>query len=143
MVSTLSLAFLSRRAGKQRGTSSLELGIVMLLLTSLTIGVVDFALGVRSYFSLASAAREAARYAAVRSVESRDPATVDKIAQRVRSQLVLVNEDKVQVSAQWDPGNYRGSSVRVSVTYPYEPITNLLPVKTITITTSSQSVITE
>ena len=131
------------RQRQQRGVTTLELAVVMLVFLTLTIGVVDFAMGVRAYFSLAYAAREGTRYASVRSSESIDPATLDKIANRVRSQLVLVHDENVQVQATWTPGNARGGTVRVVLTYPYESMTKLLPFKTITLTTSSESVITE
>ena len=36
-----------------------------------------------------------------------------------------------------------GGSVKVSLSYPYKPITRLLPLKAITLTSSSQSVIAE
>ena len=133
----------SPRFATQRGGSTIELAVVMLVLLTITIGVVDFALGVRAYFSLAYAAREGARYASVRSNESIDPATSAKITDRVRSQLVLVKEDKVQVATVWAPANARGGTVRVAVTFPYETITKILPFKTIPLTTSSQSVISE
>jgi len=127
----------------QKGAATLEMAIVLLLVVMLTVGVLDFALGVRAYNSIAYAAREGARYASVHSRQSRDPATADKIAARVLSQLVLVNESTVQVSAVWTPTNTRGSTVRVDVSYPYQTMTRLLPFRTLNLTSSSQTIISE
>ena len=127
----------------QKGAATLETAIVLLLVMMLTVGILDFALGVRSYNSIAYAAREGARYASVHSRQSRDPATADKIAALVLSQLVLVNESAVKVSAVWTPTNTRGSTVRVDVSYPYQTMMRLLPFRTIDLTSSSQMIISE
>jgi len=128
---------------RQAGASTLELAIVLLLLTLVTIGVVDFALGIRAYNSLGYAAREGARYASVRSRQSKDPATADKIAARVLSQLVLMNESDVRVTTTWTPGNTRGATVRVDVSYPYRTLTQLLPFESIELSSSSEMTISE
>lgn len=125
------------------GASTLELALVLLLLTIVTIGSIDFALGLRAYNSIAYAAREGARYASVRSRQSRDPATADKIAARVLSQLVLMNESDVKVTATWTPTNTRGAVVNVSVTYPYRTLTQLLPFQAIELASSSEMLISE
>jgi len=132
-----------RSSRTQRGTGTIEIAIVLSLVLILTLGVLDFALGARAYNSLTYAAREGARYAVVRSNQSRGPATAAKIADRVRSQVVLLNEAEVSVSAEWIPSNSRNAVVKVSLSYPYKPITRLLPLKAITLTSSSQSVIAE
>ena len=108
-----------------------------------TIGVVDFALGVRAYTSLSYAAREGARYASVRSRQSKDPATADKIAANVLDRLVLANEADVKVVATWTPSNTRGATVRVDVSYPYKTLTQLLPFQSIQLSSSSQMIISE
>jgi len=131
------------RKRRDAGAGLLELAIVLVLLMLVTIGIVDFALGIRAYNALGYAAREGARYASVRSRQSRDPATADKIAARVLSQLVLMNESDVKVMATWTPSNTRGATVRVDVSYPYRTLTQVLPFQSIELTSSSEVIISE
>jgi Flp pilus assembly protein TadG len=139
MIATSTLA----RKRRDAGAGLLELAIVLVLLMLVTIGIVDFALGIRAYNALGYAAREGARYASVRSRQSRDPATADKIAARVLSQLVLMNESDVKVMATWTPSNTRGATVRVDVSYPYRTLTQVLPFQSIELTSSSEVIISE
>ena len=132
-----------RMASGERGATTMELAIVAILLIILTVAVIDFGLGVRAHNTITFAAREAVRYAAVRSIESRDPATLGKITQLVRDRAVLVDEASLQVDTTWLPDNRRGSSVRVTLTYDYKPFVRALPIEKITLTASAQSIISE
>ena len=62
---------------RERGSSSAELAILLPLLLLTTVGIVDFGRIVSARNMLSNAARDATRYASVRSIDSEDPATLD------------------------------------------------------------------
>jgi len=115
---------------------------VLPIVIFLAMGIVDLGRAVMIYNTLAHATREGTRYASVRSIKSNDPATLSKIASRVRAQSVNLNPDEVGVTAVWSPSNAPGAVVRIDTSYPFEPVTPFIPVGTLTITSRSQTTIT-
>jgi Flp pilus assembly protein TadG len=119
----------------------MEVAIILPLLLLLTVGAFEIGRGVWTKHVLTNAAREAARYAAVRSVTSDDPATADKVKTRAKDAAVGLDTGALVVQTSWQNANVAGNTVRVSVTYSFHPATPLVPVKTIEMTSSSQRVI--
>ena len=129
------------RSSRQRGTGAVELAILTPVLFLLTLGAFELGRGVWTKHTLSHVAREAARYASVRSTSSDDPATTAKIEARAKQAAVGVDSKLLKVETTWSPSNQQGGTVRVFVTYDFKPVTALLPFKSITLTSNSQRVI--
>lgn len=133
----------SRKRAGERGATAFETVFVVLLMMLALVGLFDFGLAVRSYNALGFVSREAARYASVRSVTSRDPATAASVTAFARGLRAGIDPAKLQVSVTWSPTNSRGSSVRVATNYAYVPMLGLLPFEGVALSSHSQRTITE
>ena len=129
------------RMRSERGATVAELAIVMPLFLLLTLGAFELGRGVWVKHTLTHIAREGARYAAVRSDDSDDPVTEDMIADRVKSEAVGIDTDGLSVETTWDPANVVGGTVRVEVSYDFEPATPLLPFDSIALGSNSRRII--
>ena len=127
--------------GRQRGSAVVELAILAPLLFLVTIGAFELGRGMWVKHTLSHVASEAARYAAVRSVTSDDPATESKVATRVKSQAVGINPDDLVVQTAWTPGNTVGGTVQVRVSYDFRPVTPLIPFKSLQLASASTTTI--
>ena len=126
---------------RERGTTSLELSLLLPVFLMTTLGVVDFSRGVWAKGTIMNAVREGTRYASVRSERSGNPALSEAIADRVRSQAVGLDPEAVDVTTTWLPTNNPGSIVRVVVSYEFEPIVPLPGIDTIELTSSSEMIV--
>jgi Flp pilus assembly protein TadG len=124
-----------------RGATAVELAILTPVLFMLSIGAMELGRGVWTKHTLTYVAREAARYASVRSANSDDPATTDKIASRARSEIVGINPADVAVQVTWNPGNQPGATVRVRLDYQFHPVTRLLSFGTLQLSSQSEQTI--
>lgn len=138
--------------------STLEMCIILILFLTLTIGLIDFGIGVSEYNTVAHLARQGTRYASVRGGACTSPcvpATANDIRDAVRSKAVGLDPQRVIVttttldcpsgtnSAAWPANNQPGRAVQVVVAYDFTPLTRLLNVGTITLTSTSQLVISQ
>jgi len=112
---------------RQRGIGVAELAIVLPVFALATVGVFDFGRGLWTYNTIGNLAREATRYAAVRSAKSEDPCSQTTIAAHVVSQLDGLDPDRLTVTAAWLPTNAPGSVVQVRLTYNFDPFTPFVP----------------
>jgi len=119
----------------------MEMAILTPLLFLLTLGAFELGRGVWTKHTLSHAAREAARYASVRSLTSDDPATAATIEARAKQAAVGIDASLMTVTTTWNPSNQQGGTVRVQLSYDFEPVTPLLPFKSLTLTSNSQRVI--
>jgi Flp pilus assembly protein TadG len=131
----------TRPTARDRGAAMVEMAILTPLLFLLTLGAFELGRGVWTKHTLSHVAREAARYASVRSVTSDDPATAGKIEARAKSAATGVDTSKMNVTTTWNPSNQQGGTVRVQVSYNFKPVTALIPFKSLTLTSNSQRVI--
>lgn len=125
----------------QRGVAVAELAVLTPVLFLLILGAFELARGVWTKHTLSHLARETARYAAVRSQTSDDPATEAKIIERAESQAIGIDPDLLTVETTWTPGNVVGGTVQIQVAYEFEPVTPLLPFSSIALTSNSRRVI--
>ena len=109
----------TRPTARDRGAAMVEMAILTPLLFLLTLGAFELGRGVWTKHTLSHVAREAARYASVRSVTSDDPATTGKIEARAKSAATGVDTSKMTVTTTWNPSNTAGSTVRVQVSYNF------------------------
>jgi Flp pilus assembly protein TadG len=138
------IPILSRRAASvrcSRGSTTMELAIVLPLLLLLTIGSFETGRAVWAKHTLSHAVREGARYASVRSTASDDPATAAMIEARTKAAAVGLAANQVEVTTSWEPSNSAGSTVHVQARYAFHPVTPLLPFDTIELSTGTQRVI--
>lgn len=110
-----------------RGASVLEFALALPVFFFAVMGTVEFGRGLFAANELNHLAREAVRYAVVRSTTSDFPTSTGDVTAFVRDQAVGLVADEIQVSAQWDPSNVPGAFVEVSLRYRFEPVLAFLP----------------
>ena len=130
-----------RQHPSERGNVAAEVALALPVLLFVLLGIVDIGRGVAAKAALGSAARAATRYASVRSVTSGDPATTDKIRSYLRGNVSGIDPEQVGVTAVWDPTNTRGSKVQVNVSYNFVPAMPFIPIQSIALSSSSESII--
>lgn len=130
-----------RTRRSQRGASTVEFALAFPILFLLTIGFIDFTRAIWGYNTLAYAAREGVRYAAVRGSKNPVPATEETIAAVVKGSAVGIAPGALNVSAVWTPNNNPGSVVQVTATHQFNFWTPGIGKQTITLNTRSRMVI--
>jgi Flp pilus assembly protein TadG len=110
-----------------RGASVLEFALALPVFFFAVMGTVEFGRGLFAANELNHLAREAVRYAVVRSSSSDFPTSTGEVTQFVREQAVGLVADEIHVSTQWDPSNVPGAFVEVSLRYRFEPVLAFLP----------------
>jgi Flp pilus assembly protein TadG len=104
-----------------------EFALVFPLFAITFLGLVDVSRAMFTYHTLTHASEAAARFASVRSATSDSPATNATVTARVLEAGVGLDPGIVDVTTVWSPSNKRGGTVRVEVTYPFEPYTPFVP----------------
>lgn len=123
------------------GASSVEVAVILPVLLLATVGIIDFARIVSARNMLSNAAREATRYASVRSVESEDPVTVEMVAARVLERIGPLDPELLTINTTWSPQNAPGATVEVDLVYDFHPIAPLMPVDLLQLNSASQMII--
>jgi Flp pilus assembly protein TadG len=118
-----------------------EIAVAAPLLLVLVLGALELGRGVWTRHTLTHAAREAARYAAVRSTASVSPATAAAVEARVKEGAIGIDAAALEVETTWTPANVPGATVRVDLRYKLRPITPFVPVGAIKLETFSQRVV--
>lgn len=127
---------------KQRGTSVVEMAIVVSLFSLSVLGTIDLARAVWTRSQLGYAAASAARYAAVHGSNSSQPASAASLRDFISKHTQALSPKQLRVDATWNPDNKRGSVVNVSLRYDFNVITPILPFSSITFGSSARRVIT-
>lgn len=132
----------------ERGSAVLEFAAAFTLLFTFLFAIVDLSRALYSYHFVADAAREGTRYAMVRgatctSYSTACPASASDIQTYVKNVPAGINPQSVSVNTTWTPNNSPGSLVQVQVQYNFQPIFPLLPKGALTMTSSSQMVISQ
>jgi Flp pilus assembly protein TadG len=141
------------RAG-ERGSALVEFALVSTATLTLMLGIVDFGRALYTYHLVANAARSGTRYAMVRGstcTVSGCPATTDTIQTYVRGLAPGIDPNSLAVTTTWtsaggcsDPANQGpGCIVAVQTSYPFRFIIPLLPDFTMTMSSTSQMVISQ
>ena len=128
----------TRRNGREHGGTVLELGLVIALVMVLCVGIIDMGRAIHAYSALTHAAGRAARWAAVRSAQSEDPASAAMVEAKALGDVVGLDPERIAVVTDWAPVNSPGGVVSVRMTYDYEPLTPLVPSDLIRLTGASQ-----
>jgi len=124
----------------QRGSTLLEMAVVLPPFFLLLFGLFEFSIVLLGYCSASFACREAARYASVRSSTSISPCTTASIQALVKTQIWAPSAT-VTVTPTWASGNTIGDPVKISVSVAYPVGLAVISVSTVTVTASTQRTI--
>ena len=116
-----------QRPGREAGQAMVEFALTSTLIFTLLFFLADGGRILWNYVQVSQLARQAARYASVRSSESGDEADAAGIAGYVKAQAVGLDDARLAVSVRWPNGNTpdSGNRVEVTVTYSASSLVNL------------------
>ncbi len=100
-----------------RGQALVEFALVITILFFILMGVFDLGRGVYAYNVVASAAREGAHYGIL------SPTDTTGIRNQALANTVALDQTQITVTSQCSPNCNAGSSMTVTVTYRFVPIT--------------------
>ena len=128
-----------RALREERGAELIEFALVSMAFFVIVFGTVEFSRMIWQHNIVANAAKEGARWAAVRGATSDTPATVDSVRTYVQSRSYGMT---VTVTTTWNPATMAvGSIVTVDVQGSFQPIIPILPQNLIALRSTSQMVI--
>jgi Flp pilus assembly protein TadG len=105
----------------------LEFALTIPIFFFVIMGTIEFSRSMFAANELNHLAREAVRYATVRSDQSDSPTGARGVAKFVRTRAAGVIADEIKVSTTWTPTNSPGAFVEVSLQYEFEPAVPFLP----------------
>lgn len=129
------------RRRRNRGSVVAEVAMALPVMMFAMLGLVDIGRGIAAKAALGHAARLATRYASVRSSTSGSPATATTVQDFLREHIEGLDPESVTVATTWEPTNNRGSTVQVAVSYDFELAMPFIPVDTISLSSRSESII--
>lgn len=141
----------------QRGATTVEFAISAMLLIAVLFGIMQCSLLLYTYHTVSNAARQATRWAIVRGsdcIASTCPASASDVKTYVLTQVPLLDSSKVSVATTWSSSGTctvqssagpagPGCTVSVQVSYPFQLSIPLIPIAGITLSSTSQMVISE
>jgi Flp pilus assembly protein TadG len=145
----------------ERGSGLVEYAVVFMILITMLLGIVEFGRALYAYHFVSSAAREATRYAMVRGCSTPTtncptPATGDSIQTFVQNVPLGIDATQVTATTTWPvlpnspavcstPNGYNapGCTVQVQVTYVFNFIFPFVSNSSLTMTSTSQMVISQ
>jgi len=116
-----------RARDRSRGASVLEFALALPVFFFAVMGTIEFGRGLFAANELNHLAREAVRYAIVRSEQSEMPTNASNVSAFVREISTSLVADDIQITTRWDPANVPGAFVEVSLRYRFEPVLAFLP----------------
>ena len=130
-----------RRACSERSQSLVEFSLVLPILLILTLGIVDFGMGFKSYVELTNATREGARYAVVGNppgawptdcTGTDEPNAINRVCQTAAGlDLTATCATTRCVTVEYPNGHTSGNDVVVTAEYRYKLITPLSSILTL------------
>jgi Flp pilus assembly protein TadG len=137
---------------ENQGSSLIEFSLIALMFVVLLFGIVEMGRMVLVYTSIANAARAGARYAIVHGANRTgsgvngpsgpgSTAQVQTVVQNFAS-VGLLDTSKLTITVSYSKSNSVGSTVSVTVAYPYDPlVTYFNSMLSTTLSSTSQGVI--
>ena len=126
-----------------RGQGITEFALIILGVLILIFSVMQGASAVAAYDFVTYAARDAARYAMVRGSTSPTPASTTDVTNFVLAEAQGINPAALTVTTTWNPTNAPGNTVSVKVAYAFAPIAHLASTVTLSLSSTSQMVISQ
>ena len=133
-----------KRWGKKRrekGASTVEFALTLPVFFLLTVGSIDFGRAIWLDHQLDSLARDAARFASVRSRNSSRPTSTGEIDTFIRQKSLAMFDEHLDVNTRWTPSNSPGATVEISLAYRCEPVLGLLPIAPTTLQGDARMVV--
>ncbi len=125
------------------GQSTTEFAVVALGILIFIFAVMQGASAVSAYNFVTYSARDAARYAMVRGASSPQPVASTDVKNFVLAEAQGINTQAVTVTTTWNPNNNPGSTVKVTVAYSFAPIARIASKITLSLSSTSQMVISQ
>lgn len=129
--------------GCSRGQGAAEFAMVILGILTLIFGIMQGAAAVSAHNFVTYAARDAARYAMVRGANSPQPVTATDVRNFVLAEAQGINTQAVTVTTTWTPNNNPGNTVKVKVAYTFAPLARIASNVTLSLSSTSQMVISQ
>lgn len=130
---------LARLRRDRSGGMAIEFGFAAPVIVVLTIGLMDIGRMVWIDTTIANAAYEGARYAAIRGADSDSPATSAQVVTYVKGRAAGVVESDISVAVSWSPDNSSGSEFLIQIGYDFDTyLSGFLPIGTIELKTVSK-----
>ena len=124
------------------GATAVEFALLLPVFIGIVFGLIEIGRVLYTNHSLDFAVREATRYAIVRSATSPTPATTTNIEDVVKARTTGLDPAKLAVAVSYAPDNSPGSVVTVQVSYNYQFLIPMYLVEPISLTSSSQMIVT-
>jgi Flp pilus assembly protein TadG len=126
-----------------RGQGITEFALIILGVLILIFSVMQGASAVAAYDFVTYAARDAARFAMVRGSTSPTPASTTDVKNFVLAEAQGMNPSLLTVTTTWNPNNSPGNTVSVKVAYSFAPIAHIASTVTLSLSSTSQMVISQ
>ena len=112
---------------RQQGQAALECALVVVFLVVLLVSMLEMTMFIYTYAALTNAAKEGVRYAVVHGASAASPSgpgSSTNVVNTVEAYAVasLHSLSSSNISVDYTGGNTPGSTVQVTVSYPYRPI---------------------
>jgi Flp pilus assembly protein TadG len=116
-----------RLGNRQHGQAALEFAFVVVFLVVLMVSMLEMTMFIYTDAALTNAAKEGVRYAVVHGASAASPSgpeSTTNVVSAVQSYAAasLHTLSSSNVSVDYTGGNTPGSTVEVTVSYPYRPI---------------------
>ena len=138
-----------RRAGSENGSSVVETAIASIILITMIFGIMVISLALYTYHFISDAAREGTRYAIVRGstcqgFPSACPASKSDVQTYVKGLgFPGIDPSAMTVTTSPSPVGSPGTTVNVTVQYRFPLAIPFLSARTLTMTSSSQMVVSQ
>jgi Flp pilus assembly protein TadG len=133
------------RGQHRAGQTMAEFALAATAFVLLMFGLIDMALLVYNYNTVCSAAREAVRYAIVHSPTGPNPATTAQIQQVAINWAPELNLTASNITVSWPADSNLPSEddAKVAISYNYKLAIPFLTVRTLTLTSTSQMLVSQ
>jgi Flp pilus assembly protein TadG len=125
---------------RQRGQTLVEFALTLLVFLMTVLGMAEFGIMVFRYNMMSDLAQEGARWAAVRGAGSgANKASAADVSTFVQSRAVGIS---VSVTTNAAPSTLKaGETVQVQVQHTFNPMSRIVPLGTITLSSTSQMIV--
>jgi Flp pilus assembly protein TadG len=127
-----------RLLGNERGAELVEFALMAVPFFMIMFGTMEFGRMIWQNNVIANAAKDGARWAAVRGNDATTPASASDVRTYVQGRAFGLAPT---VTTTWSPDNKAGSTVSVDVTLDFSPGVTLLPQATIHLRSKAQMLI--
>ena len=112
---------------RQHGQAAVEFALVIVSLVLLLFSMLEMTMFIYTYAALTGAAKEGVRFAVVHGASAANPAAPADVVNTVKTYAAasLHSVPSTNITVSYPGGNSPGSTVQVSVSYPYQPIFGL------------------